>query len=98
MRACVGVGVQYCNFATAMCTSRVLTRPSLQFRADCLLMLWGNNRGDSIRVLRLCDFFLRTYANIGPDGTAPVTAVCWLSDEGKNNQARHTVYVTVAVV
>ena len=56
-----------------------------QALADFLIMLWGAMRGDSMRVLRHCDFYVRRFDNIGPNGAV---AVCWLQDEGKTNTAR----------
>ena len=49
-------------------------------------MLWGGMRGDSLRVLRHCDFYVRLYRNIG--GARGAWGLCWLQDEGKTNAAR----------
>lgn len=51
-------------------------------------MLAGGMRGDSIRVLRFCDFYLRVYSAIGEEGGQGATALCWVQDEGKTNQVR----------
>lgn len=48
-------------------------------------MLWGGFRGDSLRVLRLCDFFLRQRPEIGSGNEPPVT-LGLLVDEGKTNK------------
>ena len=49
-------------------------------------MLWGAFRGDSLRVLRLCDFFLREHPMVGVVGAqkAPV-GLGMVVDEGKTN-------------
>ena len=52
-----------------------------------LIMLWGTLRGDSLRILNLCDFFIFQYPQIGrSDLQMEVWGLGWVKDAGKDNQ------------